>query len=149
MINKGLYVGLLVSLIALVLAALGKGMWGGDSSIGFHWTERLFYGICHQIPERTFFLNEMPMAVNSRCFGIFTGLLGGWITITLLSSDMRNSKWLFRLLIIAVVIQIIDYLGNLSGWWTNTNESRFLLGFILGFSGPLNIASMFYTQPPT
>lgn len=145
MTNKGLYFGLLISLIALVLFALGKGFWGGGS-IGFHWTERLFYGICHQIPERTFFLNEMPMAVNSRCFGIFAGLLGGWAVIPLLSKAIREGKWPVRILILAIVIQFIDYSGNFFSFWTNTNESRFLLGIILGFSGPLNIASMLYPQ---
>jgi len=148
MINKGLYFGLLTSLIALVLVALGKGFWGG-SSMEFHWTERLFYGICHQIPERTFFLNDMPMAVNTRCFGVFAGLAGGWAAIPMLSSGLRESKWPVRFLIMAILIQFIDYSGNVLAWWSNTNESRFLLGIILGFSGPLTIASMLYPQTST
>ena len=145
MTNKILYAGVLVSLTALVLAALGKGFWGGEV-MKFHWTERLFFGICHQIPERTFFVNDLPMAVNSRCFGIFAGLLAGWAAIPMLTPGLRGGKWPLRILVMAIAIQFIDYSGNLLQWWSNTNESRFLLGIILGFSGPLNIASMLYPQ---
>jgi uncharacterized membrane protein len=146
MSNKGLYVGVLISLIALVLISMGKALWGG-SQMEFHWTERLFFGICHQIPERTFFMNDLPMAVNSRCFGIFAGLTGGWAAIPLLASGFRGGKWPVRILIIAITLHLIDYTGNLLGWWINTNESRFLLGIILGAAGSFSIASMFYTQP--
>ena len=146
MSNKGLYFGVLISLIALVLFSMGKALWGGRPT-DFHWTERLFFGICHQIPERTFFVNELPMAVNSRCFGIFGGLLAGWAMIPVLGSGFRNGKWPVRILVIAITLQLIDFTGNLFGWWVNTNESRFILGTILGISGPLSVASMFYNQP--
>ena len=145
MSNKGLYFGVLISLIALVLISMGKALWGG-SPMEFHWTERLFFGICHQIPERTFFMNDLPMAVNSRCFGIFTGLMSGWAAIPFLVTGFRDGKWPVRILIIAITLQLIDYTGNLLGWWANTNESRFVLGSILGLAGSLCIASLFYTK---
>lgn len=148
MINKGLFFGVLISLIMLVLTALGKGFWGSETG-RVHWSERLFYGICHQLPDRSFFINGEPMAVNSRCFGVFSGLLGGWMLIPVFRNKPGNRKWPVWLLVFAIGVQIIDYSGNLLQLWINTNESRFILGLLLGISGPVIIAEQFYSQPKT
>jgi uncharacterized membrane protein len=144
--NKGLFFAVLFSMLMMVLTSLGKGFWGGESG-RIHWTEKLFYGICHQIPERSFFVNGEPMAVNSRCFGVFSGLLGAWVLIPVFGKKQGNRKWPIWLLVFAIGIQIIDYSGNLLQLWDNTNESRFILGLLLGISGPVVLADQFYTQP--
>ena len=138
---KALYAGILLGLMLLVLFSLGSGLWGGSD--GLHWTEQLFSGVCHQIPNRTFtFMGEF-MAVNTRCFGIFSGLLAGWMLIPLLKDMISEKKWPLICLLFAGLLQIIDYSGNLFLLWENTNSSRFLLGFPLGMLSSIVIADLF------
>lgn len=146
--HKWLYTGVLAALAALVLFSLGGGLWGGEAT-GRHWTHNLFQGICHQIPERSFHLNDMPMAVNSRCFGIFAGLFAAWAAIPFLTRRLSGNPWPARILLVAVVLQILDYSGNLMQLWENTNNSRFLLGFILGVPASLTAGTLFSTNKNT
>jgi len=139
--NKLLYVGVFIALILLVLLSLGSGLWGGSS--GNHWTEQLFMGVCHQLPDRTFtFMGEL-MAVNTRCFGIFSGLLAGWGLIPVFSDKISGKKWPLACLLFAGLLQIIDYSGNLFLLWENTNSSRFVLGLPLGMFSSIVIADLF------
>jgi uncharacterized membrane protein len=140
--HKWLYGGVLIALGALVLLSLGGGFWGGETG-SRHWTSNLFYGVCHQMPDRTFHLNEIPMAVNTRCFGIFAGLFAGWAAIPLLSRKLAGSPWPSRILLLAVVLQIIDYSGNAFEIWENTNTSRFIFGIILGIPASLTAGTLF------
>ena len=139
--NKALYAGVLIGLMLLVLFSLGSGLWGGTS--GLHWTEQMFRGVCHQIPDRTFtFMGEL-MAVNSRCFGIFSGILAGWMLIPLLKDKVLEKKWPIACLLFAGLLQIIDYSGNLFLLWENTNSSRFLLGLPLGMFSSIVVVDLF------
>src|ERR1043165_9302763 len=38
---------------------------------------RVFAALCHQIPERSFYLAGQPLAVCARCFGIYAGFALG------------------------------------------------------------------------
>lgn len=143
---KKLYVILLLALMLLVLFSLGKGFWGDSGVVGSHWTENLFYGVCHQIPERTFTINGNLMAINTRCFGIFTGLFAGWLLIPVFKNRVQNNRIIIYILAFAVILQIIDYTGNLMLWWENTNISRALLGGILGVAASVSIAGMFQSS---
>lgn len=139
---KWLFTGVGIALLLLVLISLGEGFWGGGSG-AVHWTEKLFYGICHQIPERSFYYQGYPMAVNSRCFGIFTGLMAGWVTIPFVKTYTAKARWPVWVFGFAVMLQIIDYSGNLFHVWENTNLSRAVAGSILGLSGALVISGLF------
>lgn len=103
----------------------------------------MFYGICHQIPERTYSLGGYYMAVNTRCFGIFLGLWLGWFTIPWLNSITTGKRWPLWILSVAVLLQIIDFSGNMTGLWENTNHSRAILGLMLGISVPIAISDLF------
>lgn len=140
--HKTFYIVLSFALLAIVLFSLGELLWG--SSEIRHWTEWMFYGICHQLPERTYSLGGDFMAVNTRCFGIFLGLWLGWFAIPWLSSLTIGKRWPVWILAGAVILQIIDYSGNLAGVWENTNHSRAVLGLMLGFSVPVAISDLFY-----
>lgn len=140
--SKGLYLGVLISLMLLVLFSLGGGIWGAQSTIG-HWTGDLFRGICHQNPLRSFHLDGVQMAVNSRCFGVFIGLLCGWLAIpAFIRMGIKKNPFLWYLLF-AVVAQIIDFSGNLIQLWENSNESRVLLGWFLGFTATASVFDLF------
>lgn len=129
----------------LVIASLGAGPWGAGSTLQ-HWTGELFRGICHQNPLRSYHINGMQMAVNTRCFGIFAGLLLTWVAIpAIIRLEMKKTIPLW-LLLFAVMLQIIDFGGNYFGLWMNTNNSRFFAGLLLGTSVVLFISTLFKQQ---
>lgn len=142
MTNQKLYYGLLAAFGAMVFLSLGGGVWGAEQSIN-HWTGVLFQSVCHQDPTRSLSVFGTPMAVNSRCFGIFSGILTGWLLIPLLSLINFKNNWGLVILLFAVMLQIIDYSGNLMGFWVNTNMSRVVLGSFLGAAVSLSISDFF------
>lgn len=88
--------------------------------------------VCHQQPERSFFIAGQPLAVCARC----TGLYAGFALTTLLyplftslrSTNTPERKWLF----IAVAPLTIDFGLGFLGIWENTHWSRFITGALFG-----------------
>jgi len=148
MANVKLYFILLIAFSGMVFLSFGGGVWGAEQSIN-HWTGVLFQSVCHQDPTRSLSLFGTPMAVNSRCFGIFTGILAGWLLIPLLSMFNFKNKQTLMVLLFAVMLQILDYSGNLLGYWENTNLSRVLLGSFLGVAVSLSLSDFFYNDNQT
>jgi uncharacterized membrane protein len=94
-----------------------------------------FYSyICHQKPERTFFVLGYPFAVCSRCFGVYFGVLAGVATYPFWrhidSVEPLPRIWLF----LSLVPIGIDWLLGALDIWENTFASRFITGLILGFA---------------
>ncbi|PTM14445.1 MAG: hypothetical protein DA443_04620 [Bacteroidetes bacterium] len=141
-----LYASLAVSLLLLVLFSMGEVIWPAAPVGEKHWTETLFFGVCHQIPSRTFQVDGRFMAVNTRCFGIFAALFVSWLIMPFVQRFSGEGAWPGVLLLVAVMIQIIDYSGNLMQLWVNTNFSRFWTGALLGGAVPIYLADLFF--PP-
>jgi uncharacterized membrane protein len=97
--------------------------------------------VCHQIPERSFFIAGHPFAVCARCFGLYAGFTLATIAYPLVRSlkntDAPPRKWLFM----AAVPLVIDYALGAFGIWNNTHSSRFITGALLG------AVAVFYTMP--
>jgi uncharacterized membrane protein len=97
--------------------------------------------VCHQIPERSFFIAGHPFAVCARCFGLYAGFTLATLAYPLISSlkktDAPPRRWLF----LAAVPLVIDYALGLFGIWNNTHSSRFITGALLGS------VAVFYTMP--
>jgi uncharacterized membrane protein len=97
--------------------------------------------VCHQIPERSFFIAGHPFAVCARCFGLYAGFTLATIAYPLVCSlkktDAPPRKWLF----LAAAPLVIDYALGVFGIWNNTHSSRFITGALLG------AVSVFYTMP--
>jgi len=97
--------------------------------------------VCHQIPERSFFIASQPFAVCARCFGLYAGFALAAITYPLVQSvkttDAPPRKWLF----VATAPLVIDYALGVLGIWNNTHTSRFITGALLG------AVSVFYVTP--
>jgi uncharacterized membrane protein len=100
-----------------------------------------FSFLCHQLPERSFFLAGHKLAVCSRCSGLYAGA-----TLTLLLYPLLRSlrvahtphrKWLFA----AAVPLFIDVFLTFLGVWENTHTTRFITGFIL------SSVVVFYVMP--
>ena len=92
-----------------------------------------FFGfLCHQMPERSFYLVEHSFAVCSRCFGVYFGLLFGFALYPLLRR-LENVEpfpriWLF----LALLPMTLDWTLGFFEVWENTHFSRFTTGLILG-----------------
>ena len=84
--------------IALTIITLAVASPPWDVLDKAHWVG---YGICHQIPERTFFLNGRPLPLCARCTGTYLGaVVGFW---GLVVAGRRRVAELPRLRTIAVL----------------------------------------------
>jgi uncharacterized membrane protein len=139
---KLLYSSILAGLILLFVISLGNGIWNRPLDYN-DWNYRVFYGICHQLQDRSFHINNIPMAVNTRCFGIFSGLMAAWIMVPYLANLTKNKKWPGYLLSISVMVHIIDFAAGQLSIWNSSNFSRFFLGIFLGIALVCMIADLF------
>lgn len=91
-----------------------------------------FSYLCHQMPERSFHLENHSFAVCARCFGVYFGLLAGFIGYPFFRSIEETEPlpriWLF----LSLVPITIDWSLGVFGVWENTHLSRFITGMILG-----------------
>ena len=92
-----------------------------------------FFGfLCHQNSARSFALGEHAFAVCSRCFGIYFGLLAGFLIYPFLRRVEETESfprfWLFA----ALIPVTVDWLLGVFGIWENTHLSRFVTGTVLG-----------------
>ncbi|HKP46971.1 MAG TPA: DUF2085 domain-containing protein [Pyrinomonadaceae bacterium] len=97
--------------------------------------------VCHQIPERSFFIAGHPFAVCARCFGLYAGFTVVALAYPLVRSlknvDAPPRRWLF----LAAAPLAIDYALGVFSIWNNTHTSRFVTGFLLG------AVAVFYVMP--
>ncbi|ACX73274.1 Protein of unknown function DUF2085, transmembrane [Methanocaldococcus vulcanius M7] len=93
----------------------------------------LYSPICHQLPQRSFFIFGNKMAVCARCFGIYTGVLLGLIVYPMIKKldDFKVPNRIY--LILALTPMAIDGTTQLIGLRQSFNELRFITGFIAGF----------------
>jgi uncharacterized membrane protein len=100
-----------------------------------------FSHLCHQIPERSFFIAGHKFAVCARCTGLYVGFAGATLCYPLLRSLRRTDppprKWLF----VAAVPLALDFSLTFFGIWENTHTSRCITGALLG------AVSVFYVMP--
>lgn len=118
--------------IGFVIAApmlFSNGLTGASSPI-----YTFFSYICHQIPERSMHVAGHQMAVCSRCFGVYVGLLLGTLVYPLWRSvdeiDAIPRIWL----ILSLIPISIDWSLTIFGIWENTHLTRFVTGALLGFA---------------
>lgn len=96
--------------------------------------QRGFALVCHQRPERSFWISGAPVAVCARCLGIYLGAAIGLL--------LRTSRRLAVLLLAtAAALNLLDFATELTGLHGNWMGVRFALGFALGTAGALLISS--------
>ena len=102
---------------------------------------RGFSKVCHQLPERSFFIAGHPFAICARCTGLYAGFTVALLVYPLMVSLRRTfappRKWLF----LAALPLAIDFGLTFFGAWENTHSSRFLTGALLGS------VAVFYVMP--
>lgn len=100
-----------------------------------------FSHVCHQLPERSFFIEGHALAVCARCTGIYAGFAVAAVlyplTRSLRQTEAPARKWLF----IAAAPLAIDFAIEFSGIWHNTHTTRLFTGALLGG------VAVFYVMP--
>src|SRR5882672_12439602 len=128
-------VGLMSLIIGAPLAlSTGHPFWGLT-------IYRAFSYVCHQIPERSFFIAGHQFAVCARCTGLYAGFTFATVLYPLVRSLRQTAapkrKWLF----LAAAPLAIDFALGYFGIWENTHSSRFATGALLG------AVSVLYVMP--
>jgi uncharacterized membrane protein len=93
-----------------------------------------FSYLCHQMPDRSFHIVGEQFGVCSRCFGVYAGLVAGFVIYPLWRRadeiEPLSKIWLF----LSLVPITIDWSLTFFGIWENIDLSRFLTGLILGIA---------------
>ena len=100
----------------------------------------IFKYICHQRPDRSFFIRGHQFPVCSRCTGFIVGTIAFCIY-----SYFFQINYTYNLLIISIILQlpyIIDGLTQYFGFRESFNTLRFFTGFIGAF-GLIILAKIF------
>lgn len=143
--QRGLYYFILALCCIVVVVALGGGLFNQSAPWYAQWQHQAFMYLCHQIPERSFWLNSQPMAVCSRCFGIYAGFTLGWVVLPLRSTWQWMSRIPFKkVALAALLINLVDVMGNVFGLWENMLVSRLVLGSLMGSSAALIFTEDFF-----
>lgn len=129
-------VAALVSLIVIAPLAAASGHNGVAFTI-YH----AFGTLCHQIPERSYFIDGHKLAVCSRCTGIYAGFAFTLLLYPLFRSLRNTSTPPRALLILAALPLAIDFSLTYFGIWENTHTSRLVTGLLLGS------VAVFYVVP--
>lgn len=89
--------------------------------------------ICHQIPERSFYLGTIQLPVCARCLGIYAGCACGALVATLLRAEVSRSasrRWLIG----GAIPTAVTVAAEWAGLWNTSNLVRALAGAPLGFA---------------
>lgn len=104
--------------------------------------------VCHQLPERSFFVDGNQLPVCARCTGLYlsgvAGLLGWWATKLLRGwrPQAIASRLAIGLLAIAAAPTMVSYLTGVLGVWDGSNVTRALLAAPLGAAAGAVVAAV-------
>ena len=100
-----------------------------------HW---LGYGLCHQLPARSFFGGAVQVPVCARDTGIYVGFVVSLVLIALLHRPNRPREFPGPAGVTAIILMItamgIDGVSSYAGWRTTTNDLRLITGILAGFA---------------
>lgn len=129
-----------VTLLVLLVLVAPLAAAGGHGEIA-----RGIYGafrvLCHQLPERSYFIDGHKLAVCSRCTGIYAGFALTLLLYPLIHSLRTTAVPARKWLVLATIPTLIDFSLTFFGIWENTHTSRLLTGLLLGS------AAVFYVMP--
>jgi len=113
---------------SFVIAAAAAPVFGRLHLFLLDWSVRRFFSfVCHEIPERSFWIANEPAAICIRCFGIYSGAVFG----ALFRLRVGIAR---KFLLIAALLNAADVWAETWGVHGNVPALRFLLGLLLGIS---------------
>src|ERR1700733_14202800 len=116
-------VPLAILALGLTLAPLAAPLLAGTHPLTALLIRNFFSQLCHQDPGRSFLLGGAPVAVCARCLGIYWGVAVGALV------RLRMAR---RLLVGALVLNLLDVATGVLHWHGNLPVFRFFLGLLLG-----------------
>lgn len=112
-----------------------------------HW---LGFGLCHQLPERSFFGGGVQLPVCARDTGIYFGFVISMLVIAALDRGRRRSGmtswWVLALGGVFVAVMAWDGVTSYAGLRATTNEIRLVTGLLAGFALPLVVVPLINSQ---
>lgn len=112
-----------------------------------HW---LGYGLCHQLPARSFFAGGHQVPVCARDTGIYLGFVLSFGVLVALSRGRRPATLpapgVLAFAGAAVAVLAWDGITSYAGWRTTTNEIRLATGLLMGYGLPVLIVPMLNGQ---
>lgn len=100
-----------------------------------HW---LGYGLCHQLPERSFIGGGVQVPVCARDTGIYAGFVVAILVMALLEGRERPTEppSLLRSLVLGLMVgaMVLDGVSSYAGLRTTSNEIRLLTGLTTGYA---------------
>jgi uncharacterized membrane protein len=131
-ILRALVVAGVVWLAAIVLAPLAIASSRGAVSLGAACAYAAGSRVCHQRPDRCFWIHGRPMPVCARCTGIYAGAaLAGPLGLLLASGVSGRRARLTAAL--AALPTLISWGAEFAGLAHPSNAMRAVLGLPLGF----------------
>lgn len=91
---------------------------------------------CHQMRDRSLFINGNQMPVCARCFGLFVGIpIGIMLSIIVrIKVYERIHRRILTALFIGYTPLAVDSAGQIMGLWISTNLIRAITGAVAGLS---------------
>jgi len=93
------------------------------------------YGIfgrtCHQMPERSFFLNDLPMGVCARCTGIY---FSGWFVLFIFLVKRKIRLFPLSLYLSLSVPLILDFCLEKMNFYQDLVIIRIITGILFGIA---------------
>jgi uncharacterized membrane protein len=104
--------------------------------------------ICHQRPERSFFLDGHQFPVCARCTGLYLSAaigIAGWLSLkmarrwTSFPFDPRLAK---RMVLISAIPTAVSFMTGVLGMWDGSNVTRAMLAIPFGASAGAVVAAV-------
>jgi uncharacterized membrane protein len=100
-VPKILFIGIPAAVISLFVAATPPGLWEKARVIG--------YALCHQLPDRSFFIHEHQTPLCARCTGMYLGFFIG--LVFLIARRRTHAARMPTAAIVSVLIGFITIMG--------------------------------------
>lgn len=123
--------------------ALGLGVWAWVAALVLAPSVLMPAGavICHQRPERSFFLNGRQLPVCGRCTGLYAGAAFA-VPVALVAASAIASNRARRIALVASLPTVITWTLEFAGLAHFSNASRFAAALPLGFVGAWLVLSV-------
>jgi uncharacterized membrane protein len=106
----------------------------------------LGYGLCHQLPERSFFGGGVQVPVCARDTGIYIGFVLSLVLIALIERGRRRTEfprpWLMVVGVVFLGAMALDGITSYAGLRETTNAIRLATGLLAGWALPLLVVPM-------
>jgi uncharacterized membrane protein len=105
--------------------------------------------VCHQLADRSFFIDGRQLPVCARCTGLYLGGvagLAGWVAWKIARGWRPlgpSPRIAVRLMIVAAVPTALSLAAGITGLWDGSNMTRAMLALPLGISAGGVVAAVF------